>query len=246
MKEDPIETLRQQDANLRDAIRLEEEALPLMPVDLNARLMQRVEEERAKEVTKRRRVRMLWPLVAAACVAALIAVFLTPPKGTPEDGMSARKPVAVKVDKPKGEKETPHVEVPQKATQKEAPQRISIPSEEKVAEQPKMKRPAVTTSQQLLAQKPVSEEVVAEKAVAEDIAAVVASSTEQSIPETPQNEMATVMLTERDIPITRPENYQYTPEEIALMKKQANEAYLKWVELELEISKYTLEKMAQK
>jgi hypothetical protein len=29
------------------------------------------------------------------------------------------------------------------------------------------------------------------------------------------------------------------------MKKQANEAYLKWVELELEISKYTLEKMAQ-
>ena len=81
MKEDPIETLRQQDTNLRDAIRLEEEALPLMPADLNARLMQRVEEERAKEVTKRRRVRMLWPLVAAACVAALIAVFLTPARG---------------------------------------------------------------------------------------------------------------------------------------------------------------------
>ena len=246
MKEDPIETLRQQDTNLRDAIRLEEEALPLMPADLNARLMQRVEEERAKEVTKRRRVRMLWPLVAAACVAALIAVFLTPPKGTPEDGMSARKPIAVKVDKPKGEKETPHVEVPQKATQKEAPQRISIPSEEKVAEQPKMKRPAATTSQPLLAQKPVSEEIVAKEALAEEVVAVVESSVEQSIPETPQNEMATVMLTERDIPITRPENYQYTPEEIALMKKQANEAYLKWVELELEISKYTLEKMAQK
>lgn len=246
MKEDPIETLRQQDTNLRDAIRLEEEALPLMPVDLNARLMQRVEEERAKEVTKRRRVRMLWPLVAAACVAALIAVFLTPPKGTPEDGMSARKPVAVKVDKPKREKETPHVEVPQKATQKEAPQRISIPSEEKVAEQPKMKRPAATTSQPLLAQKPVSEEIVAKEALAEEVVAVVESSVEQSIPETPQNEMATVMLTERDIPITRPENYQYTPEEIALLKQQANEAYLKWVELELEISKYTLEKMAQK
>ena len=27
------------------------------------------------------------------------------------------------------------------------------------------------------------------------------------------------MLTERDIPITRPENYKYTKEEIALMKK---------------------------
>ena len=241
MKEDPIETLRQQDTNLRDAIRLEEEALPHMPTDLNARLMQRVEEEMAKEVTKRRRVRVLWPLVAAACVAALIAVFLTPPKGTPEDGMSAGKPVAVKVEKPEREKEAPLVETPQKTAQMEASQKISTPSEEKVAEQPKMKRPAATTSQPLLAQKPV-----AEKAVAEEVVAVVAPSAEQSIAETPRGETATVVLTERDIPITRPENYQYTPEEIALMKKQANEAYLKWVELELEISKYTLEKMAQK
>ena len=54
------------------------------------------------------------------------------------------------------------------------------------------------------------------------------------------------MLTESDIPITRPENYQYTPEEIALMKKQANEAYLKWVELELEIAKHHIEQTAQK
>ena len=52
------------------------------------------------------------------------------------------------------------------------------------------------------------------------------------------------MLTERDIPITRPENYKYTPEEIALMKKQAREAYLKWVELELEIAKYNQEQTA--
>ena len=60
----------------------------------------------------------------------------------------------------------------------------------------------------------------------------------------PQEKMVT--LTERDIPITRPENYKYTPEEIALMKKQANEAYLKWAQLELEIAKYNLEQTAQK
>ena len=53
-----------------------------------------------------------------------------------------------------------------------------------------------------------------------------------------------VTLTERDIPITRPENYRYTPEEIELLKKQANEAYVKWVQLELEIAKYNLEQMA--
>ena len=64
-------------------------------------------------------------------------------------------------------------------------------------------------------------------------------------PPAPETDMAQT-LTERDIPITRPENYKYTPEEIALLKKQANEAYLKWVELELEISRYTLEQTAQK
>ena len=52
------------------------------------------------------------------------------------------------------------------------------------------------------------------------------------------------VLTERDIPITRPENYRYTPEEIALLKKQADEAYVKWVQLELEIAKHNLEQTA--
>ena len=58
-------------------------------------------------------------------------------------------------------------------------------------------------------------------------------------------EPATEVLTERDIPITRPENYKYTPEEIALLKRQAAEAYLKWVELELEIAKHCQEQTAQ-
>ena len=50
-----------------------------------------------------------------------------------------------------------------------------------------------------------------------------------------------VVLTERDIPISRPENYRYTPEELALMRRQANEAYVKWMELEMEIMKYQYE-----
>ena len=54
-----------------------------------------------------------------------------------------------------------------------------------------------------------------------------------------------VVLTERDIPISRPENYRYTPEEIALMRRQANEAYVKWMELELEIMKYQYEQVAK-
>ena len=67
-----------------------------------------------------------------------------------------------------------------------------------------------------------------------------------ALAETAKPEPEPVMLTERDIPVTRPENYRYTPEELALMKKQANEAYLKWVELELEIAKQTMEQTALK
>ena len=71
-------------------------------------------------------------------------------------------------------------------------------------------------------------------------------STELAIAEAPyqQPEVKPAVLTERDIPITRPENYHYTPEEIALLKKQADDAYMKWVQLELEIAKYNLEQMA--
>ena len=54
-----------------------------------------------------------------------------------------------------------------------------------------------------------------------------------------------VVLTERDIPISRPENYRYTPEELALMRRQANEAYVKWMELEMEIMKYQYEQVAK-
>jgi hypothetical protein len=50
-----------------------------------------------------------------------------------------------------------------------------------------------------------------------------------------------VTLTERDIPITRPENLIDTPEELALLERQTNEAFLERVKLELEISKYNLE-----
>ena len=72
------------------------------------------------------------------------------------------------------------------------------------------------------------------------------STTDLAAVETVKSEEKSVTLTERDIPITRPENYKYTPEELALMKKQANEAYLKWAQLELEIAKYNLEQTAQK
>ena len=216
MNEDQLNTLRQHDTNLRDAIRLDEMERPQMPADLNARLMKRVGEERAKP----QRRRMVWPWIAAACVAAVIAVYLTPPK----DATSPLTPLqeARGIAEAENVVETPvdHVEQP-------AAQPVQVPVKRIVAKvQPKKSEtPSVVpqeepaTTEQLLAQ----ETKPAEKKVEEK----------------------SVTLTERDIPITRPENYKYTPEEIALMKKQANEAYLKWVELEMEIAKNNLEQTAQ-
>lgn len=216
MNEDQLNTLRQQDINLRDAIRMDEMERPQMPADLNTRLMKRVGEESAKP----QRRRMLWPWIAAACVAAVIAVYLTPPK----DATSPLTPLqeARGIAEAENVVETPvnHVEQP-------AAQPVQVPVKRIVAkvEPKKVETPSVVpqeqpaTTEQLLAQetKPVEKKV----------------------------EQKSVTLTERDIPITRPENYKYTPEEIALMKQQANEAYMKWVELELEIAKNNLEQTAQ-
>ena len=222
MTEEQFNALREQDTNLRDAIWQEETERPPMPADLNERLMQRV----AKEQKKPRRI--VWPWIAAACAAGVLMIWLTPPKVTPTEVIAKQKP---KVEHPvKGE-------TPQKAEAKPtAPQVVETPQEEVIAKQ---KPAAPRRETHLLAQETSKVETPATP-TAEPAHLDVAAA------ETAKPEPAPVMLTERDIPVTRPENYKYTPEELALMKKQANEAYLKWVELELEISKHTMEQTAQK
>ena len=214
MNEDQLNTLRQQDMNLRDAIRMDEMERPQMPADLNARLMKRMAEEQANP----QRRRMVWPWIAAACVAAVIAVYLTPPKASsPTPLQEARGTTEAEnvVEAPVNNAEQPAVQPVQTSVK-----RIVAKVQPKKSETPSvMPQEKPATTEQLLAQ----ETKPAEKKVEEK----------------------SVTLTERDIPITRPENYKYTPEEIALMKKQANEAYLKWVELEMEIAKNNLEQTAQ-
>ena len=184
--------------NLRDAIRMDEMERPQMPADLNARLMKRMAEEQAKP----QRRRMVWPWIAAACVAAVIAVYLTPPKAsspTPlqvERGVIAQKECQPEVKTPSIEQ--PSTELPAKQPVQTPVKRIVAKVQPKKSEAPSVmpqEKPAVT--EQLLAQ----ETKPAEKKVEEK----------------------SVTLTERD----------------------TNEAYLKWVELEMEIAKNNLEQTAQ-
>ena len=222
MKEDKLDTLRQKDNALREALRQDEAELPQMPADLNARLMKRMAQQPRKSA-----IRRLWPWIAAACVAVFIVVNIMPSKVSPPAPLAKERrvitPDTQKVGKPM------IAEVEMKASQPTvAPKR----AEKTKVRTTIAKRNATLIAQEATVAEPVTSEVKAEEVPKTEI---VQAATPKTKP---------VMLTERDIPITRPENYKYTPEEIALLKKQANEAYVKWVQLELEIAKYNLEQMA--
>lgn len=215
--------MKQDRKNIHEAIQRNEAERPPMPADLNARLMQRVEKEvNSKPVVSHRHT--FWPWVAAACVAGVVMMFLMPPK---QDIIDIEEVKTAKVDVP-----TEHQQV--EPVEDVEPQQITANIEPEIKAKPKVHTTkAVTIDEQLAKVEVLQENVdVAEQEVAVN-------------EETPAAKPQPRMLTERDIPITRPENYKYTKEEIALMKKQANEAYLKWVELELEISKYNLENTAE-
>ena len=226
MNEDKLNTLRQQDANLRDAISLDEAERPQMPANLNARLMERVGRQ-----TKTSHVRKLWPWLAAACVAAFIVVYVTPPKTATGNGIDEPKPIAEVVEHKVVKPVEPKVETPKDEKVRE----VDVPKTALVkAKSPKLRQRPVATETLLAQQTPPAE--TAQPVIHEaDLAQAATSKAEPKM----------TTITERDIPITRPENYKYTPEELALMKKQANEAYLKWVKLELEIAKHNLEQTAQ-
>jgi hypothetical protein len=222
MKEEQLNALRQQDNALREALRQDEAELPRMPADLNARLMERM----ANEQRKPRRI--VWPWVAAACVAAVMVVLLMPPKASPPAPLAKERGVVTP--------DTHRAEKPMIAeVEREAAQPAAAPTKAKKAKTRTnvVKHDVALLAQETTATESVTPEVKAEEEAKPELAQAV---TQDAKPMT---------LTERDIPITRPENYKYTPEEIALLKKQADEAYLKWVELELEIAKHHLEQTAQ-
>lgn len=224
--EDKLKAALQNDAALRNAIKLDEMEAPKMPADLNARLMKRM----AAEAPAASRTRKLWPWIAAACAVAFIAVFITPPKFGTEGAEMVAKVEKVAESKASVEKtEAPAQTAPAPAAVVAKAEHIAPVAPKAAPVAPKAAKPAIAAPAKPEAIEPAVEHVLAAattvpKAVAEE---------------------KMVTMSERDIPITRPENYKYTPEELAQLKKQAAEAYLKWVELELEISKNNLQQTAQ-
>lgn len=204
---------------LREAIRQEETARPTMPADLNARLMRRMEQE-TERMQVRKRIRKLWPWIAAACVAAFIVVYTAPPEKVGHVPMTHTDIPAMA--KPEKEIKAPQIDHKVLKTN-----RHTTPEKKEKSEAKELETLTAECQQEVLTAE-CQQDKECDLAMAE-------KPTEDAKPRT---------ISESDLPITRPENLKYTKEEIALMKRQAAEAYIKWMELELEIAKYNIEQTA--
>ncbi len=226
MKEDKITT------NLREAIHREGLSRPPMPKDLNARLMQRVEKE-VNGAKPKKKARIIWPWIAAACAAGIMVIYLTPPKATQSPEGESQVAQVVK-DSMKQDRET--------LGSDEAQPLIAKVKRESSGRQQGNAPVVAKAEEDLMAKTECSTVAKADAKVTADAPVLKEKSMDRA--EKPHIEPNARTLTEHDFAITRPENLKYTKEELALMKRQANEAYVKWVELELEIAKYNQEQTA--
>ena len=226
---------------LREAIRQEETARPTMPADLNARLMRRMEQETERKLGGKH-LRKLWPWIAAACVAAFIVVYTAPPETdvkecqpmtkmtkaeTPHRRTSDISDIADMTDIPAMAKPEKEIKATQIAHKVLKTNRHTTPEKKEKSEAKELETLTAECQQEVLTTE-CQQDKECDLAMAE-------KPTEDPKPRT---------ISESDLPITRPENLKYTKEEIALMKRQAAEAYIKWMKLELEIAKYNIEQTA--
>ena len=107
--------LRQQDQNLRNALRQEEAALPQMSADLNARLMQRMEREQPKQH------HTVWRwMAAAASLLLLIGIgYALLPQQQQDKPLVAQQSVEFQKEAPKAEPESIAEEPQQKVAKAE-------------------------------------------------------------------------------------------------------------------------------
>lgn len=237
-----------------DELTMMEELLkPRCEFRASAGLKDRIMSEASRRTASRST--RLWPWIAVACTAAAVVTAIILPAGggakmaqdtTPDLGKSVaaveksiEKAVTTTDDTPKTEQETTQEVAPpvnKKVRKAKADIRLETPeTAEKATEN--------GTITEALAAPIVTAEVLAETATVNTGKA----DTTEAANRTGEYAMTAVpptkpeVLNEMNMLITRPENLIYTPEEIALMKKRANEAYINWMKLELEITNVEME-----
>ncbi len=272
MNENDLYNILQGDDNLREAIRRREQKLLQMPDGLKEKPFPNPspKEGRIKSLRSRGRLEgaSFWGRLvgAAACLLIIIGigVALMPSKESPSSGEFAIRQDGV------GDLKSPEaIKNHRIANPNTQDSRITNSTEPKamaVAESkggtPSSGEPkAMAVAESKTIRKPKKKAVPIQTASIEQNDSSVASDERESeklrSPAEVKGYLITssdipfgglggqpAVLTERDIPITRPENYRYTSEDFALMKEQAQKAYVKRVQLELEIAKHNLEQTA--
>ena len=263
-----------QDENLREALRQDEAALPQMPADLNDRLMKRLHHEK-RQRHYRAWPWLAAACVAAMMVVLLLLPREGGNEAMSGSGelTAQTSSLAAGQDAKNGLQETKEIASPTTsqdyrianpdtrdrriANSTERTERIanSMERTERIANStertkrianPNTRNRRIANSTERTTERTTEQVLLAQEETA-DRSKEVSASSEIAPTELPRTQAKPqqVVLTERDIPISRPENYRYTPEELALMRRQANEAYLKWMELEMEIAKHQLEQIAK-
>lgn len=228
---------------------MEELLKPRCEFRASADLKDRIMAEANRQAAPRRA--RLWPWMAAACAMAALVVAIvvpvdrskmaqattpTPEKSLETAGKKHERTVATADNSTKTEQQTAMkvVAAVDKRTKKAGNTVVAKP--QNATESPTQ----ATVDMEL---QPAADATIGQLAKADTIAPAANSTGIDDMAAAPTNQPQTI--SEIDMPITRPENLRYTPEEIALMRKQANEAYINWMKLELEIMNIEMESTAR-
>lgn len=196
------------DSNLRKALAHREQLLPELPADLNDRLMQRVTD------TPRRNRRIVWPWVAAACIAGVISIVLMPPKESTTGVASSVECVASNTDV--NTEEDKHTDT------------LKVTTED----MPVMTKRKVTYHTQQVA-------VVSKPQPKDDTVEIATTTTPEQAPlEYITADGNKIILA------TNPERLKYTPEEIEKLKERVRQKYIELLQLETEIFEATQEQLS--
>lgn len=182
----------------------------------------------ARAVSRPRRLRLI-PWLAAACVAGILVIFLTPPKdsGTATSG-NVTATTSGNVTATTSESSTAATSESTAADIGQNRQPGCV--KPKTAENPKKEK--------LIAAAPAKRKRTADGHAPKECTATAAAK------DSLDNGQWATLISETDLPITCPENAKYTPEEIEQLKRQARQAYLNWIRLEIEIANHNLQQTA--
>ena len=165
---------------------------------------------KAKAEVRPRKVRLL-PWLAAACVAGIIGLFLMPPEQSEDKAMAKVESVKLKDESVKSKVESIKNEVA-----KPEPYVAVVDRKQQVK----------TSVRNVKAEEPVVQEP---KQI---------QPKENAMPIEQYDEE--MMLSENDVPITRPENLIDTPEDLALIARLEKQAFINRMREQVEIAKAEL------